>query len=64
MAIFIGRMLAGEPVTVNGSGDQVRDFVYVGDCARANLMTLEGGSCGVYNLDLTSARRSTRSSMD
>ena len=50
VAIFIGRMLAGEPVTVNGSGDQVRDFVYVGDCARANLMILEGGSGGVYNL--------------
>ncbi len=50
VAIFIGRMLAGEPVTVNGTGEQVRDFVYVGDCARANLMTLEGGSGGVYNL--------------
>jgi UDP-glucose 4-epimerase len=50
VAIFIGQMLAGKPVTVNGSGEQVRDFVYVGDCARANLMTLENGSGGTYNL--------------
>ncbi len=50
VAIFIGQMLAGKPVTINGSGEQVRDFVYVGDCARANLMTLEKGSGRTYNL--------------
>lgn len=50
VAIFIGQMLAGKPVTINGTGEQVRDFVYVGDCARANLMTLENGSGRVYNL--------------
>jgi UDP-glucose 4-epimerase len=50
VAIFIGQMLAGKPVTINGTGEQVRDFVYVGDCAKANLMTLEKGSGRVYNL--------------
>jgi len=50
VAIFIGQMLAGKPVTINGSGEQVRDFVYVGDCAKANLATLEQGSGRVYNL--------------
>lgn len=50
VAIFIGQMLAGKPVTINGSGEQVRDFVYVGDCAKANLATLEKGSGRVYNL--------------
>lgn len=50
VAIFIGQMLAGKPVTINGTGDQVRDFVYVGDCAKANLATLEKGSGRVYNL--------------
>jgi UDP-glucose 4-epimerase len=50
VAIFIGQMLAGKPVTINGTGDQVRDFVYVGDCAKANLSTLEKGSGRVYNL--------------
>lgn len=50
VAIFIGQMLAGKPVRINGSGEQVRDFVYVGDCAKANLATLEKGSGRVYNL--------------
>jgi UDP-glucose 4-epimerase len=50
VAIFIGRMLKGKPVTINGSGEQVRDFVYVGDCARANLMTLENGSGRTFNI--------------
>ena len=50
VAIFSGQMLKGLPVTINGTGEQVRDFVYVTDCARANLMTLEDGSGQVYNL--------------
>ncbi len=50
VAIFIGQMLAGKPVRINGTGEQVRDFVYVGDCAKANLATLEKGSGRVYNL--------------
>jgi len=37
-------------VTINGSGEQVRDYVYVTVCARANLMLLEQGSKHVYNL--------------
>ncbi len=42
VAIFAGGMLAGRPVTVNGDGLQQRDFVYVGDIARANLAALAG----------------------
>jgi UDP-glucose 4-epimerase len=51
VAIFTGQMLAGQQVVINGDGKQARDFVYVGDCARANLMALKGESTnGIFNL--------------
>jgi UDP-glucose 4-epimerase len=50
VAIFSGQMLQKKPVTINGSGEQVRDFVFVTDCAKANLMVLEKGGGKVYNL--------------
>lgn len=50
IAIFTGQMLADEQVVINGDGEQVRDFVYVEDCARANLLALTMGQSGIYNL--------------
>lgn len=50
VAIFIGQMLRGEQVIINGSGEQERDFVYVGDCVRANLLALERGDGEIYNI--------------
>lgn len=50
VAIFTGRMLAGEKVTINGSGDQQRDFVYVGDLAQASVLALNKGDSGTYNI--------------
>jgi UDP-glucose 4-epimerase len=51
VAIFTGQMLAGQPVMINGDGEQVRDFVYVGDCAQANLLALQPMAAGkIYNL--------------
>ena len=37
VAIFANRLLGGEPLGIHGDGKQTRDYVYVGDVARANL---------------------------
>lgn len=50
VAIFAARMLADETPIINGTGEQARDFVYVLDCARANLLALEQGDGAIYNL--------------
>jgi UDP-glucose 4-epimerase len=51
VAIFSGQMLAGEQVVINGDGEQTRDYVYVGDCARANLVvTDQAAATGIYNI--------------
>ena len=44
VAIFAGRLLDGKPCTIYGDGKQTRDYVFVGDVARANLLAAERGS--------------------
>jgi UDP-glucose 4-epimerase len=50
VAIFTGKMLRGEQPIINGTGEQQRDFVYVGDVARANLLSLDKGDGEIYNI--------------
>jgi UDP-glucose 4-epimerase len=51
VAIFIQKMLNGEQPVINGDGGQTRDFVYVGDVARANIKALlEDISTGPINI--------------
>jgi UDP-glucose 4-epimerase len=38
VSIFVSRMLAGQPLTVYGDGRQTRDYVFVKDVARANVL--------------------------
>ena len=38
---FLDRIDQGEPPTLHGDGSQAYDFVYVGDCARANVCAME-----------------------
>ena len=50
IAIFAGLMLTGGQPIVNGTGEQERDYVYVGDVARANLLALDRGSGRMFNI--------------
>jgi len=38
VAAFISTLLAGRTPTITGDGEQYREFVYVADCVRANLL--------------------------
>lgn len=41
VAIFANKMLGGEAPTINGDGNQTRDYVYVEDVAMSNLLALK-----------------------
>ena len=43
VATFIGRMLAGQPVTIYGDGEQTRDFVFVDDVVHALVLAASRG---------------------
>lgn len=50
VAIFAGAMLEGKPTKITGDGKQIRDFTFVGDVARANLLALESSAVGIFNV--------------
>lgn len=50
ISIFADRILEGKPITIYGDGEQTRDFVYVADVVRANLLAMEGNTEGVFNI--------------
>lgn len=51
VAIFAEKMLRGETPTINGDGLQTRDYVFVDDVVRANLMALRHGTVnGPFNI--------------
>ncbi|ASJ09440.1 nucleoside-diphosphate sugar epimerase [Thermococcus siculi] len=41
ISIFINRALKGEPLVIFGDGKQTRDFIYVKDVVRANILVAE-----------------------
>ena len=49
IAVFLNNMLNNKNPVIFG-GVQTRDFVYVGDVARANLLALKDDDCGIYNI--------------
>lgn len=52
ISIFVDRLSQGLPVTVYGTGEQTRDFVFVSDVVRANLLAVESaGAVGqIFNI--------------
>jgi UDP-glucose 4-epimerase len=50
VGIFCGRALRGERPTVYGDGAQTRDYVYVGDVARAFRTASRTDRAGVWNI--------------
>jgi UDP-glucose 4-epimerase len=52
LAIFLGNLLRGEPIRIDGDGEQSRDFVFIDDVVRAWIACLdEPRSIGrVFNL--------------
>ena len=50
IAIYCGAAVDGRAVTVFGTGEQTRDFVYVGDVVDACLRAAEGAPFGPFNV--------------
>jgi UDP-glucose 4-epimerase len=50
VAIFCNRLLSGETPLIFGDGRQQRDYVFVGDVARANLAALRRGDDQAVNV--------------
>jgi len=50
VSIFARQMLLGTQVIINGTGEQLRDYVYCTDIALANLLALEKGDNEIFNV--------------
>lgn len=50
VAIFTRALLDGKPATIFGDGEQTRDFVFVADVVRANLLAADLRAEGAFNI--------------
>ena len=50
VAIFTSKMLKGEQPVINGDGKQTRDYVFVGDVVKANLLALKYKGSTIFNI--------------
>ncbi len=50
VAIFTQRMLKGEQPIINGEGKQTRDYVFVGDVVKANVLALTYNGSNIFNI--------------
>ncbi|MBI3587229.1 MAG: NAD-dependent epimerase/dehydratase family protein [Ignavibacteriales bacterium] len=50
VAIFAEKMLHGDQPMINGDGKQTRDYTYVGDVVKANLLALHSSGSDIFNI--------------
>ncbi|MBT8387792.1 MAG: NAD-dependent epimerase/dehydratase family protein, partial [Ignavibacteria bacterium] len=50
VAIFANKLLLGEQPVINGSGAQTRDYVFVDDVVKANLLAVSDEQNNIYNV--------------
>jgi UDP-glucose 4-epimerase len=50
VSIFAGQMMREMQPVINGDGEQLRDYVYVADVVRANLLVMDRGDDDVFNV--------------
>lgn len=48
--IFLGKLLAGEPITVYGDGSMVRDYIFVKDAVSMITSSFDQNNYSLYNL--------------
>lgn len=53
--IFINALCRGRVPTIHGDGSNARDYVYVADVARANVLSLTKGDCETLNVSTGTA---------
>jgi dTDP-L-rhamnose 4-epimerase len=59
IAIFCTRLLSGQPPVLYEDGEQTRDFCFVGDTARANLIAAQSDSLDGLAVNVGSGRATT-----
>lgn len=57
ISIFTRKMLANEPITVFGDGEQTRDFTYIDDIVRANCKLLRTNAADGYAMNIGGGRK-------
>jgi UDP-glucose 4-epimerase len=59
ISIFTKKMLANEPITVFGDGEQTRDFTYIDDIVRANCELLRTSAADGHAMNIGGGHRIT-----
>ena len=48
--LFVARVLQNKPPIIYGDGEQTRDFTFIKDVVRANILAAESDAYGVFNI--------------